>query len=283
MRITVHNRGPDSAPIHILPQAWFRNVWSWSDDYRPPAYERGEPWRGDWRARRAGSLSRCRFEAPDRLASATTIRTSAKVFGAAGPAGYFKDGINDFIVGGHQEAINPAGRGTKVAGIYRRDVPAGGTVVVRVRLRLGREPPPDFAGFDAIVDAAPAGCRCFLCRLQAAIADADMRLVQRQAFAGMLWSKQFYYFDVAEWLDGDPRQPPPPRERNGGRNAAWRHLSAADIISMPDKWEYPWFAAWDLAFHCVSLSLIDPDFAKNQLLLLVPGLDDAPERRAAGV
>src|SRR6185312_9725636 len=192
-----------------------------------------------------------------------------RVFGAAGSPGYWKDAVNDLIVGGRQDAVNPEGRGTKVAGVYYRTVPAGESVVVRVRLCVGAEQTtPGFADFDALVAERRQEADAFYAVLQAGISDGDMRLVQRQAFAGMLWSKQFYYFDVAEWLDGDPRQPPPPQGRKSGRNSAWRHLSAVDIISMPDKWEYPWFAAWDLAFHCVSLSLIDPDFAKRQLLLL---------------
>jgi len=152
--------------------------------------------------------------------------------------------------------------------VYRRSVPAGGSVVVRVRLQVGIEEQPNFGGFDTIVEQRRQEADAFYAVLQAGIADADMRLVQRQAFAGMLWGKQFYNFDVGEWLDGDPRQPPPPERRKTGRNGAWRHLNAVDIISMPDKWEYPWFAAWDLGFQCVSLSLIDPEFAKNQLLLL---------------
>ena len=176
--------------------------------------------------------------------------------------------MNDLIVDGRLDAVNPEGRGTKVAGVYCRTVPAGESVVVRVRLCVGAEQTPGFADFDALVAQRRQEADAFYAVLQAGISDADMRLVQRQAFAGMLWSKQFYYFDVAQWLDGDPRQPPPPDEHRFGRNNAWRHLNSADIISMPDKWEYPWFAAWDLAFHCVSLSRIDPEFAKAQLLLL---------------
>ncbi len=268
MRITVHNRGPDTAPIHILPQAWFRNEWSWNDDYaRPDMREEtpGEVIGGEHEQLGRFALS---FEAPDRLIFCDNDTNVAKVFGTVGLPGYFKDGIDEFIVHGRHEAANPTGHGTKVAGAYQRSVPAGGSVVVRARLQIGAEEMPDFTGFDALVDQRRQEADAFYAELQAGIADADMRLVQRQAFAGMLWSKQFYNFDVGEWLDGDPRQPPPPERRKTGRNGGWRHLSAADIISMPDKWEYPWFAAWDLSFQCVSLSLIDPEFAKNQLLLL---------------
>ena len=181
---------------------------------------------------------------------------------------YFKDGFDAFVVGGDAGAVSPAGIGTKVAGLYRRDVPAGGEIVVRARLTLGAAATPRFDGFDAVFGTRRAEADAFHATLQAGLADADLCLVQRQAIAGLLWSKQCYRFDVSVWLDGDPAQPVPPADRKQGRDSDWRHLSAADIIAMPDKWEYPWFAAWDLAFHCVSLSLVDPDFAKQQLLLL---------------
>ncbi|MGH7070524.1 MAG: MGH1-like glycoside hydrolase domain-containing protein [Acetobacteraceae bacterium] len=267
MRITVVNRGPDTAPLHILPQAWFRNIWSWSDSSaRPTMIEQS---RGEVR----GSHDRLgdfllRFEKPDRLLFCDNETNFLKLFGMAEASGHYKDGVNDFIVDGRLDAVNPEGRGTKVAGLYFRELAAGETAVVRVRLRLRAAGMPEFAGYDAVVAERRQEADAFYGGLQSSIQDADLRMVQRQAFAGMLWSKQFYYFDVAEWLDGDPRQPSPPERRKGGRNSAWRHLSAKDIVSMPDKWEYPWFAAWDLAFHCIALSLIDPEYAKRQLLLL---------------
>ncbi|MGH7051075.1 MAG: MGH1-like glycoside hydrolase domain-containing protein [Acetobacteraceae bacterium] len=267
MRITATNRGPDAAPLHILPQAWFRNIWSWSDQVGRPTMN--EQSRGEV----AGSHDRLGdfvllFEQPDRLLFCDNDTNFSKLFGVAGPPGFTKDGVNDFIVERRPEAVNPEGRGTKVAGLYVRELKAGESTVVRARLRFGAKSMPGFAGFDALVAGRRQEADAFYAVLQSGIEDADMRLVQRQAFAGMLWSKQFYYFDVAEWLDGDPREPTPPASRKGGRNSAWRHLSAKDIISMPDKWEYPWFAAWDLAFQCVTLSLIDPQYAKQQLLLL---------------
>ncbi len=267
MRVTAHNRGPDAAPIHILPQAVFRNRWSWSDDVaRPLMSERGPgEVLGEHESLGRFSLS---FEQPDRLLFCDNETNAAKVFGAAAGPGYFKDGINAFVVEGRAEAVNPAGRGTKVAGLFRRDVPAGASVTIRVRLCLDADATAGFADFDAVVETRRQEADGFYAVLQADIADPDMRLVQRQALAGLLWSKQFYCYDVSVWLDGDPSQPPPPPARRHGRNAGWRHLSAADIISMPDKWEYPWFAAWDLAFHCIALALVDPDFAKRQLLLL---------------
>jgi hypothetical protein len=267
MRVTVHNRGPDAAPLHILPQAWFRNGWSWDDDNARPGMREEAHGQVVGEHAQLGGFALC-FEAQDRLVFCDNDTNVAKVFGSAASPGYFKDGVNEFIVHGRQEAINPAKHGTKVAGVYHRTVPGGEAVVVRVRLCLGAGEKPDFAGFDTLVEQRRQEADAFYAGVQAGIADADMRLVQRQAFAGLLWSKQFYNFDVAEWLDGDPRQPAPPERRKTARNSGWRHLNAADIISMPDKWEYPWFAAWDLGFQCVSLSLIDPQFAKSQLLLL---------------
>jgi hypothetical protein len=267
MRVTVHNRGPDPAPIWLLPQAWFRNEWSWSDDYARPDMREEMPGEIIGNHDLLGRFTLA-YEAQDRLIFCDNDTNAQKVFGAVPMPGYHKDGFNEFIVDGRQDAINPEGRGTKVAGVYHRIVPAGGTTVVRVRLHLGAAGSLNFAGFDDLIEQRRQESDAFYAVLQANIADADMRLIQRQAFAGMLWSKQFYCFDVAEWLDGDPRQPPPPAQRKTGRNAEWRHLSTADIISMPDKWEYPWFAAWDLGFQSVTLSLIDPEFAKNQLLLL---------------
>lgn len=267
MRVTVHNRGGETAPIHILPQAFFRNVWSWTDAAARPGMsgEGGGEVLGEHDVLGGFALS---FDEPDRLLFCENDTNVAKVFGGDRHAGYFKDGINDFVVEGDESAVNPASYGTKVAGLYRRDVPAGGTVTVRVRLGIGADSPAGFGDFDVVVEARRAEADRFYAVLQETIADADTRLVQRQALAGMLWSKQFYCYDVAEWLDGDPSEPPPPEARKHGRNADWRHLSAADIISMPDKWEYPWFAAWDLSFHCIGLALVDPDFAKRQLLLL---------------
>jgi hypothetical protein len=267
MRITARNRGPDAAPIHILPQAWYRNIWSWAADIdRPSLVEKG-PGEVEGNHARLGRFC-LQFDQPDALLFCENETNFPKVFGSAGPKGYFKDGVNDFVVDGRTGAVNPNGHGTKVAGLYRRNVPSGASVTVQVRLSLGASGPPGFGDFDAMVATRRAEADAFYEVLQEKIADEDVRLVQRQALAGMLWNKQFYRYDVAEWLDGDPLQPPPPEARKSGRNKEWRHLNAFDIISMPDKWEYPWFAAWDLAFHCVTFSLIDSEFAKQQLLLL---------------
>ncbi len=178
-----------------------------------------------------------------------------------------KDGINDYVI--HKaETINPDRSGTKASAHYPLTIGAQGSTSIRLRLSNKGHHLQAFADFDNIFNQRKAEADQFYSELQAKIPDDDARLVQRQAFAGMFWSKQFYYYDVQEWLKGDPGQPPPPSERLDGRNVEWTHLKNADIISMPDKWEYPWYASWDLAFHCITFALIDPEFAKQQLLFL---------------
>jgi hypothetical protein len=190
-----------------------------------------------------------------------------RLWGESARAGYWKDGINDRVVQGAIDAVNPAAAGTKAAVWYQATVPAYGSV--SVRLRLTRNPVnPGFRDFDRLLAQRVSEADEFYAQLQAGMASEDARLVQRQAFAGMIWSKQFFHYDVPQWLEGDPGQPAPPAGRRQGRNRDWRHLNNADIISMPDKWEYPWYAAWDLAFHCIPLAHLDPDFAKQQLVLL---------------
>jgi len=267
MRVTVHNRGPREASIHILPQAWFRNIWSWSAGTKKPwLTQYGD---GLVLAQHDALGTYCiQFEAADRLLFCDNETNFRRLFGVSSAQGHFKDAFHEYVIDGRTEATNPAQQGTKVAALYRRTVPARGNVVIRVRLRAGTPRADDFLVFDDMFTRRIAEADAFYANLQTGISDEDMRRIQRQAFAGMLWSKQFYYFNVREWLEGDPLQPPPPEDRKHGRNSDWRHLLAGDIISMPDKWEYPWFAAWDLAFHCVTLSLIDPQFAKEQLLLL---------------
>ena len=267
MRATIHNRGPEQASIHVLPQAWFRNIWSWSAGAEKPSLkDQGD---GVVLAKHAelGEF-RIHFEHPDRLLFCDNESNFARLFGGSAAQGHFKDAFHEYVVHNRTAGVNPAGEGTKVAGLYVRKIPARGSTTICTRLSTGQQGPSGFDGFDDVFTRRIAEADAFYAALQRSIADEDMRRIQRQAFAGMLWNKQFYDFDVQRWLDGDPAQPPPPENRKHGRNGDWRHFVAADIMSMPDKWEYPWFAAWDLAFHCVTLSLIDPDFAKNQLLLL---------------
>ena len=267
MRTSVHNRGPEWAAIHIVPQAWFRNIWSWSPGVKKPMLK--DQGSGVVLAEHDGlGTYSIQFEAPNRLLFCENETNFVRLFGASSGERYRKDAFHEYIVEGRKDAVNPAGEGTKVAGLYRCVIPPGGSVVARLRLRAGEPAADAFAEFDDIFRQRIVEADAFYASYQKDIADEDMRRIQRQAFAGLLWSKQFYYFHVREWLDGDPLQPPPPESRKHGRNSGWPHLLAEDIISMPDNWEYPWFAAWDLAFHCVTLSLIDADAAKQQLLLL---------------
>jgi len=267
LTITVHNRGPDAAEIHVVPQAWYRNTWTWAPDTPKPVMRQA---RGAVRAEHA-ELGEFVVEVEGADAAdlhfVDNETNTERLFGTKG-AGFFKDGINALVVDGDLGSTNPAQTGTKAAAVVRRTVPAGAHTVVRVRIRRPRAATSTsaWADFDRVVERRRDEADRFYARLQADIADADARAVQRQALAGMIWSKQFYYFDVHHWLEGDEGLPPP--KRNKQRNDDWQHVCSADIISMPDAWEYPWYAAWDLAFHCVPFALIDPTFAKEQLELL---------------
>ena len=265
MEIVATNRGPDSAPLHVLPQLWARNTWSWKPGVAKPMLRRTASGEIVATRPRLPAMRLVCDGAPELLFCEN--ETNVRRLWGQDAAGYFKDGINDYVVGGDGAAVNPAGFGTKAAAHYKLLIPGGASARVRVRLM-----PYDAAGgfdeFDEIMARRREDADAFYAALQADIADPDARLVHRQALAGMLWSKQFYYFDIPEWLRGDPLQPPPPAGRQRGRNADWEHLNNADIVSMPDKWEYPWYAAWDLAFHCIALAQVDADFAKDQLLLL---------------
>jgi hypothetical protein len=270
LRITAHNRGPESADLHVLPHLWFRNTWSWQPDAVRPSLTATGDRRID---ARHPTLGEYQFDCDGEpaLLFCDNDTNVARLYGATHASGFFKDAINDAVVHGRTAALNPARTGTKAAAHFRLRVPGGGSVQVRVRLRArtAADASPDaFADFDALFVTRIAEADAFYGRLQAGIADEDARRVQRQALAGMIWSKQFYYYDVPEWLRGDPAQPPPPPGRRKGRNREWSHVNNADILSMPDKWEYPWYAAWDLAFHCIPLAMVDAQFAKDQLVLL---------------
>ncbi len=266
MRVRVANRGPDPAPLCLLPQLWARNRWSWTTGVARPVLRALSD--SAVLARQDGMADMRLSVEPDAVLLFCDNDTNAGRLYGRTASGFFKDGINDFVVGGHATAVNPARTGTKCAALHRLEIPAGAERVVRLRLRAGDADADPFADFDAVFAARIDEADAFYDALQQRITDADARLVQRQALAGMLWSKQYYRYDVQRWLDGDPAEPPPPAGRAGGRNADWRGLNMADIISMPDKWEYPWFASWDLALHTVVLALVDPDFAKGQVLVL---------------
>jgi len=257
--ITAHNRGPESAELHLIPQLWFRNTWTWTDMDRP-AIKMG--WNGELLADDYFLYS---SETPNWM-----FCDNESNFRATWPdqQGFFKDGFHEFVVHGNQSAINPAHEGSKAAAHYSAPIPAGQSREFRLRLHKGSAIDNPFAEFDSIFGMRRAEADEFYRNIQVKITDPDLKLIQRQAFAGMIWSKQFYCYNVSTWLDGDSAQPPPPEGRKEGRNADWRHVDAGQIISMPDKWEFPWFASWDLAFHTIPLALIDPEYAKSQLLLL---------------
>jgi len=272
VRITAHNRGPEAAEISLLPTLWFRNTWSWGrEDYKPRLARIASP---------AGSAIECEHQmygkhwlacdgSPELLFTENETNFQ-RLFGSPNPTPYVKDGINNFIVSGDVTAVNPAATGTKAAAVYRAWIEPGASVTLRLRLSDQQPSPKSFGrDFDEVFHARIAEANEFYARRTPMGLSEDARSVQRQAFAGMLWSKQFFHYDVRAWLEGDPAQPAPPPERKRGRNREWTHLYNADVISMPDKWEYPWYAAWDLAFHCIPLAQIDPDFAKEQLILML--------------
>ncbi len=266
LEVTVENRGPDPAVLHFLPQCWFRNTWSWHSSHR----ERPEitPAGASVLQARHHGLGEYFLHADleGELLFCENETNAQRLFGTEPVEGYFKSAFHDYVVRGNHAAVNPRRRGTKAAFLHVLDVPAGGRSVARLRLSLQRHDRP-FESFDEIVRARRAEADEFYQSVQEDLSDPDVIRVQRQALAGMIWNKQYYHYDVPRWLEGDPLQPPPPEVRQSGRNHDWTHLNNADIISMPDKWEYPWYAAWDLAFHCIPLALIDAEFAKEQLIL----------------
>jgi hypothetical protein len=263
VRITLRNAGPDPAAIDVLPTLWFRNTWSWGLDPRRPSVRLEGPaifaehhdLGGRWLSASG---------APEALFCENETNVE-RILGAPPETSYPKDGIADHLLHG-SATVNPELTGTKAAFHYRLEVGPAESSVVELRLRdtpggLGDD-------FDRVMAAREAEADEFYAALTPAGASADEALVLRQALSGMLWSKQFYHYDVERWLEGDPASPPPPAERWNGRNHEWTHLNNLDVISMPDKWEYPWYAAWDLAFHCAALAHVDPEFAKAQLILL---------------
>jgi hypothetical protein len=265
MRLTISNRGPDEASLHVLPQAWFRNTWTWFTDRPKPALER----EGADVVIKHDTLGAyaIHFEEPDEIKFCENETNVARVYGIEDSRGLSKDGFHDYLVDGRKNAVSPD-KGTKVAGIYRRTVAAGGSTTIRVRLSQSSPGPAPFADFEQIFAARKRETDAFYAELQGKCRDEDLRRIQRQAFAGILWSKQYFYYDVTEWLDGDPAEPRPPGARLKGRNSAWVHATMEDIVSMPDKWEFPWFAAWDWAFHLTTLAYVDLEDAKHQLILL---------------
>jgi hypothetical protein len=267
-RISATNRGPEAAEIHLLPHVWYRNTWSWAGSPRHTIAADGAQ-----RARTSHPVLGDRWWYVTADAGGVDVMftendtNAERLFGVPNPSPYVKDGINDAVVHGRRDAVNAAG-GSKAAAHAHTILEPGATFTVLVRLTPRPQARP-FARADSLFDDRRAEADAFYADLHAPHLSADERLVQRQAYAGLLWSKQFYHFDVYHWLAGDPAQPAPPAERLQGRNRTWSlHFHHADVMLMPDKWEYPWFASWDLAFHVVVMAEIDPDFAKAQILLL---------------
>ncbi len=272
IQISIINRGPEEATLHLLPTLWFRNTWSWNHSNDKPSLkllktssrtsviEASHPTLGErW----------LYCEAPTELLFTENETNNQRLFGIGNASPFVKDGINDYIVDGRKEAVNPNQFGTKVSAHYSLKIGLGETKTVRLRLSQFKSLAEPFSPcFEAILQDRKREADEFYERICPFPLTDDMRNVQRQAFAGMLWNKQFYNYVVEDWLKGDPAEPTPPPERKHGRNHNWIHLYNDDVLSMPDKWEYPWFAAWDLAFHTVPLVMIDPDFAKRQLILL---------------
>ncbi len=279
IRVTIANRGPDEAILHALPQFWFRNTWSWGCDHegcwaKPRIFEDGQP--GLFTEHESLGQVRLFCDTASDGTVAQWLFTDnetnfPRLFQTPAPGRFFKDGFHEYVVNGNQSAVNPKRVGTKVAAAYTLHIPPGGEVTLKLR----QCPIPfDFAEpfgeeFDQIFQQRLKEADEFYATNFPAPASADHARVIRQANAGLLWTKQFYHYSVRDWLQGDPEQPTPPASRREGRNADWQHLFNRDVISMPDKWEYPWYAAWDLAFHMIPFAHLDGEFAKEQLLLFL--------------
>ncbi len=267
VKITAVNRGPETAFVSLLPTIWFRNTWSWGyNDYKPTMSANGN---------RTINIMHERLgqyflysEENNGLLFCDNETNQKRLYNVENPKPYCKDGINEFIVHENPTTINPNQTGTKASVSYKYHVPAGDSVTIRLRLTNTVKDQP-FSDFDKLFNDRLHEADLFYKELQDGVTDPDLLLIQRQAYAGMLWTKQFYYFNIKQWLDGDPSQIAPPTERKHARNAHWRHMSNENIISMPDKWEYPWYAAWDLAFHTLPLARLDINFAKRQLEILL--------------
>ncbi|MDB6130000.1 MAG: hypothetical protein JWM04_1107, partial [Verrucomicrobiales bacterium] len=279
-RITIHNRGPSDAAIHLIPQLWFRNRWSWNGGQEKPVIKLidgklvaldsfGHETRLSYDSRLDGDVT-----TPVEILFCENETNFPRLTGSD-TKGFFKDAFHEHIVHGTGSVTNPENAGTKSCIHFHLNIPAGASREVRMRLtRITKDNLADsavtqpFSDFDTVFAARIAEADEFYAEIQKGISAEDHRMVQRQAYAGMIWSKQFYFFDVSRWLKGDDAQPAPPEGRKKGRNSDWGHLNNADVLSMPDTWEYPWYAAWDLAFHCIPFADIDPVFAKTQLILL---------------
>jgi hypothetical protein len=294
IRATATNHGPALSVLHLLPTIWFRNTWSWGRDNRKPVLQEQDKSQNDIIEASHHALGTYRLycEGAERLLFTENESNLERLWGVPNSSRYVKDSINDCVVQGNIEKVNPNKIGTKAAAHYRFTIPRDESCTIR--LRLAQIDPGDavvslsrredarmrslepFMEFDEIFEKRREEADEFYSELAPPSLGDEHKAIQRQALAGMLWSKQFYHYIVEEWLEGDPGQPPPPEERKYGRNSDWPHLYNERVMSMPDKWEYPWYASWDLAFHCIPLALVDPHFAKSQLELIVREWYQAP-------
>ncbi len=269
IRVTIINRGPDTAVLHYLPTVWFRNTWAWGYGIAKPELKQGDNSSIDIAEDSLGNFKLWFEGTPDVLFTDNESNTE-RLWGRQSNGGFYKDAFHEHIIHGHPNAVNPERRGTKACAWYQLELKPGESRVLHARLSWvnpgeADSPIPDF---DSVFVTRIRETDEFYSFANEGLSP-DGRNVQRQAFAGLLWSKQFYHFVVQQWLDGDPAFPPPPPGRKLGRNRCWMHLFSEDVLSMPDKWEYSWFAAWDLAFHMIPMALVDPDFAKDQLSRLL--------------
>ena len=276
-KITLINRGPEPADCFVIPNLWFRNTWSWGYENGPMGEVAGKPYLNQIAGTEGVAAAEIVHptagnyyfyaEKPGSLLFTENETNSALFDNSANGNPYSKDAFHRYLVDNDKAAVNPAGEGTKLAALYSSTIDPGGSNAFRLRLADNRQTDP-FGDFDSMFSQRLAEADEFYNAVQKPALSEDEKRVQRQALAGMLWTKQFYYYNIEQWLNGDPGLPPAPETRHQGRNSEWQHLNNFDIISMPDKWEYPWYAAWDLAFHCIPLAITDADFAKRQLDLM---------------
>jgi hypothetical protein len=269
IRITVHNRGPEAARLRVLPTLWFRNTWSWGGNVRKPSLRQVEPGVIQATHHDLGEYLLYCDGAPELLFTENESNTQ-RLWGQANATPYVKDAFHSYVISGRGDAVNPVKAGTKAAAHYALEVPGGGSKTIRLRLSAAKV--DAFSGYEKVFESRIADADEFYDRISPDSLNEDQRRLHRQALSGMLWGKQYYYFDLEQWLREHKSHPLLESSRHDVRNTEWFHMLNADVISMPDKWEYPWYAAWDLAFHTISLSLVDFDFAKEQLLLMLRSL-----------
>ncbi len=279
VRVSITNRGSTAAPIHVLPTLWFRNTWDWGRDLRRPTIVAGADIKDRANSTRTAIANHYELGEyilycadGDELLFTENTTNIQRLFNAANPTPYVKDAFHEYLVQGSHNAVNPTATGTKAAAHYSRIVDAGQTLTINLRLSALIDEHPletPFADFDALITQRQEEADEFYNVVLGDRLSTDAKTIARQAFAGMLWSKQYYHFVVTDWLKGDPAEPTPPTQRRDARDHDWRDLFCRDVISMPDKWEFPWFASWDLGFHCAAFAHVDPQFAKEQILLML--------------